>query len=57
VLGASNLGRRVDDNSDDNGDDSYCPNHDTYTTIANLSCLFTASARSWQCGGQGFESP
>ena len=46
-----------DDNSDDNRDDSCAPNngHDSEKTC--LFSLFTHSARSWQCGGQGFESP
>jgi hypothetical protein len=48
---------RSDDNLDDNCDDSCCPSDAPYTTICARSCLVTASARSWQCGGQGFESP
>lgn len=28
-----------------------------YTTICGESCIVTASARSWQCGGHVFESP
>ena len=47
----------VDDNSDDNRDDN-CFIHDAiYRGKLVLSCLVTASACSWQCGGQGFESP
>jgi hypothetical protein len=48
---------RSDDSPDDNCDDSYYPCASAYTTICGLSCLVTPSARSWQCGGQGFESP
>ncbi len=47
---------RADDNSDYNGDDSCCLDYVTDTTIPDVSPLFTASAWSWQCGGQGFES-
>jgi hypothetical protein len=48
---------RSDDSLDDNCDDSFCPSDAAHTTICGRSCLVTASARSWQCGGQGFESP
>jgi hypothetical protein len=51
------FGPRTDDNSDDNGDDSCCLSHVAYTTTCALSCLVTACARSWQCGGHVFESP
>ena len=44
---------RSDDSLDDNCDDNCCPSDAAYTTISNRSCLVTASARSWQCGGQG----
>jgi hypothetical protein len=54
--GLGNSGPRADDYSDDNGDDSRCLNHVTYTTIPNLSCLVTAPARSSQCGGQECET-
>ena len=47
---------RSDDNFDDNRDDNRCLNDARYTAICGLSCLVTASARSWQCGGHGFES-
>lgn len=46
-----------DDDSDDNPDDSYHSNHTHYSPILAVSCLFRGYARSWQCGGQGFESP
>ena len=46
-----------DDSFDDNRDDSYPFNHGVYGPDVQLSRLVTASARSWQCGGQGFESP
>lgn len=47
----------ADDNCDDNPDDSCTPNnaHDNAKMV--LSCLVVYFARSWQCGGQGFESP
>jgi hypothetical protein len=51
------FGPLSDDNSDDNADDSCCLNHVAYTTMRGPSRLVTVSARSWQCGGQGFESP
>jgi hypothetical protein len=44
---------RSDDTFDDNSDDSCCPSDDAYTPISGRSCLVTASARSWQSGGQG----
>ena len=47
----------VDDNSDDNLDDIGPSNHHRYIPEMRLSSLFTAHACSWQCGGQGFESP
>ena len=43
-----------DDSLDDNCDDSRLPCDTAYTTTCGRSCLVTASARSWQCGGQGF---
>ena len=46
-----------DDSLDDNCDDSCCPSDAAYRTMCSRSCLVTVSARSWQCGGQGFESP
>jgi hypothetical protein len=61
VLGcdfASVMGReRVDDSCDDNRDDSGSLNHHRYSSKMHVSCVVTAPARSWQCGGQGFESP
>jgi hypothetical protein len=47
----------VDDSLDDNGHDNYSLNCGNYSSKSLLSCLVTAPARSWQCGGQGFESP
>jgi hypothetical protein len=47
----------VDDNRDDNRDDSYSLNADIYRPDSLLSCLVSTPACSWQCGGQGFESP
>jgi hypothetical protein len=47
----------ADDDSDDNPDDSCTPNNAHDCTKMVVSCLITAPARSWQCGGQGFESP
>ena len=38
---------------DDNSDDSCSLNHDRYNAETAPSCLVTASARSWQSGGQG----
>ena len=46
-----------DDNFDDNRDDNWPPNYVAYTAKCQLNGLITALARSWQCGGQGFESP
>jgi hypothetical protein len=48
---------RADDNSDDNPDDSCTPNNAHNCPKMVVSCLVTASARSWWCGGPGFESP
>jgi hypothetical protein len=42
---------------DDNRDDNYSLNYGNRSPKSLLSCLVTAPARSWQCGGQGFESP
>jgi hypothetical protein len=51
------VGRCVDHDFDDNADDS-CPFDHAHSSAARRpSSLFTGSARSWQCGGQGFESP
>ena len=47
----------ADDSLDDNRDDNYSPNYGNYSPKSLLSRLVTAPARSWQCGGQGFESP
>jgi hypothetical protein len=47
----------VDYNRDDNHDDNYSLNYGNYSPKSLLSCQVTAPARSWQCGGQGFESP
>jgi hypothetical protein len=46
----------VDDNRDDNCDDSYSLNADIYRPNSLLSGLVSIPARSWQCGGHGFES-
>jgi hypothetical protein len=46
-----------DDSFDDNRDDCGPLNYTPYSPKMHLSCLITAPARSWQCGGQGFESP
>jgi alkanesulfonate monooxygenase SsuD/methylene tetrahydromethanopterin reductase-like flavin-dependent oxidoreductase (luciferase family) len=46
----------VDDKFDDNHDDNGSLNHHPYGPQAPLSCLVTAPARSWPCGGHGFES-
>ena len=46
-----------DDSFDDNPDDSYALYDANYSPKMGLNCLFRASACSWQCGGQGFESP
>ena len=46
----------VDDNLDDDRDDNYPLNYVNYSPKSLLSCLVTAPARSWQCGGHGFES-
>ncbi len=47
----------ADDSSDDNRDDSCTPNYADNTALFDLFCLFRHFAWSWQCGGQGFESP
>jgi hypothetical protein len=46
-----------DDSSDDNRDDTGPLNYAPYSPKIHLSCLVMAPACSWQCGGQGFESP
>jgi len=46
-----------DDNFDDNRDDSCCLHDTNYRPKMALNCLFRGCARSWQGGGQGFESP
>ena len=48
---------RSDDNFDDNPDDSYYLYNTNYSPKMPLNCLFRGCACSWQCGGQGFESP
>jgi hypothetical protein len=40
----------------DNRDDNYSLNYGNYSPKSPLSCLVTAPARSWQCGGHGFGS-
>jgi hypothetical protein len=54
-LAVAELG--FDDSCDDNRDYSRSLNHHRYSTNMHLLCLVRAPARSWQCGGQGFESP
>jgi hypothetical protein len=46
----------ADDSADDNLDDSSYLNGTIYSAQRALSCLVRAPARSWQCGGHGFES-
>ncbi len=46
-----------DDGCDDNRDYSGSLNNHRYSTKMHLSCRVSTPARSWQCGGQGFESP
>jgi hypothetical protein len=48
---------RAYDISDDNADDSCTRNYVHNRAFRLLNSLFSALARSWQCGGQGFESP
>jgi hypothetical protein len=45
------------DDSADDRDDSAPLNYVPYSPKMHVSFLVTASASSWQCGGQGFESP
>jgi hypothetical protein len=54
-LAAERAARLVADGAvrDDNSDDSCSLNHDRYNAETAPSCLVTASARSWQSGGQG----
>jgi hypothetical protein len=47
----------ADDSFDGNCDDSCAPNYAYNTTNCLLNSLFTTPASSWQCGGQGFDSP
>jgi hypothetical protein len=42
-----------DDSFDDNREDCGPPNYNPYSPNMYLSCLATAPACSWQCGGQG----
>ena len=42
--------RLVDISFDDNADDSCTPNYFYDSSNDPLNSLFTASARSWQCG-------
>jgi hypothetical protein len=55
--GAYGCSAHPDDTFDDNADDSYAPNAAHNSPKTDLSCLFSDPARSWRCGGQGFESP
>ena len=45
------LNPRSDNSLDDNCDDSCRLSDAAYTIVWGRSCLVTASARSWQCGG------
>jgi hypothetical protein len=47
----------ADYKSDDNHDDSRTPNNAHTCPSWVVFCLVTRFAWSWQCGGQGFESP
>ena len=47
----------ADHSFDDNADDSCAPNYAHDTAFRLLNSLFSDPACSWQCGGQGFESP
>jgi hypothetical protein len=47
----------ADDNFDDNRDDSCAYNAAAYSPKVLVNRLVRSAARSWQCGGQGFESP
>jgi hypothetical protein len=47
----------VDHRFDDNADDSCALNYAYNTAFGLLNSLFSDPACSWQCGGQGFESP
>jgi hypothetical protein len=49
--------RHADHKSDDNPDDSRTPNNARNCPSRVVFCLVTRFAWSWQCGGQGFESP
>jgi hypothetical protein len=46
-----------DDSCDDNRDDSGTLNYVPHNPKMQVSCLVTAPACCWQCGGPGFESP
>jgi hypothetical protein len=48
---------RYDDNSDDNHDASRGLGYANDSTVRLRNTPVTSSARSWRCGGQGFESP
>jgi hypothetical protein len=43
--------------SDDNGDDSCAQDYAHNSVLWLTRGLFARAAWSWQCGGQGFESP
>jgi hypothetical protein len=49
--------RRTDDSLDDNRDDWHVQDYVGNRAACLLNALFTTRAPSWQCGGQGFESP
>jgi hypothetical protein len=54
--GYGGLWRWIDDKTDYNDDDSCTPNYAHHSAPHLVNPLFTLSARSWQCGGQGFRS-
>ena len=55
--GSTNRHCPADDNFDDNRDDSCAYNAAAYSLKFLVNRLVVPLACSWQCGGQGFESP
>jgi len=49
--------RWFDHSLDDNADDSCTPDYVSNDIKLLVNGLFSDAVRSWQCGGQGFESP
>ena len=47
----------IDHKFDDNADDSCAPNYAYDTAFRLLNSLSSDPARSWQCGGHGFDAP